>query len=264
MSNNGNSEYGEYFVYEAVQTLAAGTGVTFSSLPTKIDAENDFVFNKTTYTATNDRIKIKLKDGSLGRYLWRESLDIKSIAGRNTLPMGMSNSHMPFIWPAPYRITAGAEVTLESADASSATNTFRLAFHGAKMMKGNPPWQSGNFLHIPFVYSLSGGPVTVTASSTATARIETDNDTSFLIQKITGIRTGAATVQITEGGRGRAWSNIPVHIDNLLGNGAFPNVLSAYRYLHPGTPLLCQLTDTSGAVNVIDICLIGTKLIPLR
>jgi len=242
-------------------TLVAGTGVTFASSPLKIDSDSDFAILSSTYTATNDRIKVKLKDGSLGRYLFQNSVDIKTVAGRNTLPMGLSNSFLPFPWTCPYRIAAGAELTLEASDASAATNAFRLAFHGAKLHSGMPPWQ-GNFKQIPFVYSFSGGPVTVAASSTSTARIEIDSEAAFLVQKITGIRSGSATVQITEGGRDRSWSNIALDIDNLVGNGAFPNVLPAYRYVEKNTPILFQLTDTSGIANIIDICLIGVKLFP--
>ncbi len=250
----------EYFVYESNLTLtASATGNNFQSQTIKMDTDADFELMKTTYVATNDKIKTKLQDDSLGRYLFKTPVDIKTIAGRNTLQMGMSNSFLPFIWPYPYTLNAGSTITLEGADYSGAVNVLRLAFHGAKIRSGQPPWL-GNFKQVPMIYSFKGGAVTVSANNMAVATIEIDIDAHYLIQKITGIRTGAAIVVIKETGRGREWSSQALHIDNFLGNGAFPNILPAPRFLQRGSVLSFNLTDLSGQNNVIDITLIGVKL----
>ncbi|HDK42887.1 MAG TPA: hypothetical protein ENG87_05890 [Candidatus Pacearchaeota archaeon] len=250
----------EYFIYGISKTLTAGTGTSFESNNMRIDSDADFEFNKSTYVATNDRIKLKYKDDSIGRYLTKGQPDIKAIAGRNILPMGLSNSFIPFIWPRPYIISAGTNFVVETADYSNAANTLRLAFHGGKIRQGEAPWKKRFRAAVPFVYSFTNGSQTVTANSTITPTIEVDIDAHFLVQKITGIRTGEALVLINEGARGREWSNVALHIDNFIGNGSFPNILMANRFILRGSVVSFNIQDISGASNVIDIDLIGVKL----
>lgn len=250
----------EYFIYTHSTALTAGTGVAFDTINIRIDSDADFEFNKTTYVATNDRIKVKYKDDSMGRFLTKGSPDIKAVAGRNTLPMGLSNSFIPFIWPRPYIISAGTNFVLEASDYSNAANTLRTAFHGGKVRPGNAPWDKKYRAVVPFVYSFTDGEVTVAANSTSNPRIEVDIDAHFLVQKITGIRTSNATVLINEAARGREWMNAATHIDNVIGNGAFPNILFANRFILRGSVISFNIQDLSGAANTIDINLIGVKL----
>jgi hypothetical protein len=250
----------EYFIYGTTVNLTGGTGVTFTPSTIRIDSDADYEFHKTTYVATSDRIKLKYKDDSMGRYLLKNPVDIKSIAGRNTLPMGLSNSFIPHIWPRPYVISAGTTFTVEASDYSGAANTMRLYFHGAKIRPGTAPWDRRFRAAVPMVYPIGTGSVTVAANSTATATIEVDIDSHFLVQKITGIRSGDALVTLSEGARGRDWMNSSVHIDSLVGNGAFPNILVANRFVQRGAVIVVNIQDLSGASNVIEINLIGVKL----
>lgn len=251
----------EYFIYTHATALTPGTGAqSFDSINIRIDSDADFEFNKTTYVATSDRIKLKYKDDSMGRYLTKGSPDIKSIAGRNILPFGLSNSFIPFIWPRPYIISAGTNFVVEARDFSNAANTLRLAFQGGKVRAGEAPWERRYRAAVPFVYSFTAGAVTVAANSTQLAVIEIDIDAHFVVQKITGIRTSDATMQIGEGARGREWSNVPVHIDNVIGNGSFPNILFANRFITRGSVVSFNLTDISGNANIIEVNLIGVKL----
>lgn len=260
-SNSRSMLWKEYFVYDATATLLAGTGTVFASTQIRIDSDANFELVKSSYVATNDRIKLKYRDDSLGRYLVKDPVDIKSIAGRNTLPMGLSNSFMPFIWPRPYLLAAGSTFVVEAADASSAANTMRLSFHGAKIRPGIAPWLTKSYrAEIPMIYGLSGGPITIAALSSDTARIEIDVDSDFLVHKIVGVRTGAATISITETARGREWMSTAVHIDNVVGNGAFPNILRDPRFISRGSTITINLTDLSGAANVIEVTMIGVKL----
>lgn len=259
--NSRSMLWKEYFIYDATVTLVAGTGVSFTTTQVRIDSDANFELVKSSYVATNDRIKLKFRDDSLGRYLAKDPIDIKSIAGRNTLPMGLSNAFMPFIWPRPYTLAAGSTFVVESADASSAANTMRLSFHGAKVRPGIAPWLTKAYrAEIPMIYGLSGGPITLGALSSDTGRIEIDVDSDFLVHKIVGIRTGAATVSISETARGREWMNTAVHIDNVIGNGAFPNILRDPRFISRGSNITINLTDLSGAANVIEVTMIGVKL----
>ena len=252
----------EYFIYTHNTALTAGTGTNFNAINIRIDSDADFEFNKTTFVATNDRVKIKYKDDSAGRYLTKGSPDIKSLAGRNILPMGLSNSHLPFVWSRPYLISAGTNFVVEAADYSNAANQLRMAFHGSKIRQGDAPWDKHFRAAVPFVYSFTDGQVTLAANGTATPHIEMDIDSHFVVHKITGIRTGDATVLVNEGARGREWSNVPVHIDNILGNGAFPNILlqNRFRFILRGSVVSFNLQDLSGLSNIVDINLIGLKL----
>lgn len=250
----------EYFVYSFNQALTPGTGIAFDTINIRIDSDADFEFNKTTYVATSDRVKLKYKDDSMGRYLVKGQPDIKSIAGRNTLPMGLSSSFIPFIWPRPYIISAGTNFIVEASDYSGIANRLRMGFHGAKVRQGRAPWDKRFRSVVPFVYSFTNGVQTIPANSTVNPTIEIDIDAHFLIQKITGIRTSDATVLINEGARGREWSNVPLHIDNIIGNGSFPNILRANRFIYRGSVVSFNLTDISGNTNLVEINLIGIKL----
>ncbi len=259
----GNGYYWEeYFIYDVTKALTAGAGVTFENTAVKIDTDSNFKVIKNTYVATSDRIKLKLRDDASGRYLLKDPIDIQAIAGRNTLAMGLSNSFIPFIWPKPYLLSAGATMTVEAADYSAVANTMRLALHGTKVRPGRAPWDREFRQVVPAIYGFSGGALSLTASSTGVGRIEIDIDAHFLVQKITGVRTGAATVTVSEGARGREWSNTAIHIDNLIGNGPFPNILpnGGDRFLQRGSVLLVNLTDISGIANAIEVNLIGVKL----
>ncbi|MBT9168127.1 MAG: hypothetical protein DDT19_01472 [Syntrophomonadaceae bacterium] len=251
----------EYFLYGVTRTLRSGNGTVFENIPVRIDSDADFMFQKTTFVATNDRIKIKYKDDSIGRYLTKNYLDIKTVAGRNNLlPMGLSNSFIPFVWPRPYVISAGTNFIVEAADNSGAANVLQLAFHGSKVRPGEAPWNRRFRAVVPFVYTFVEGSVTVAPNMTAVHRIEIDMDSHFAVQKITGIRSGEALVNISEGGRDREWSNSSVHIDNLCGNGAFPNILPSNRFVQRGSVISFTIQNLTATANVIEICLVGTKL----
>ena len=269
--------YKEYFVYTLSQALtASATGIAFDPNTTRIDSDADFEFQKTTYVSGltandsngNDRVNVRYRDDSQGRYLLKDPLDIKMIAGRNTLLMGLSSCFIPFIWPRPYVISAGTTFTVEMADYSNAGPNIRLAFHGAKVRPGQAPWDRRFRATVPFVYGFAAGTGTgftsglpsIAASSTKTVPISIDIDSHFLVQKIVAVRTGDALVSINEGARGRDWTNAAIHIDNLCGNGAFPNIMFANRFIFRGSVVNFNIQNLLGIANVIDIALIGTKL----
>jgi hypothetical protein len=136
----------------------------------------------------------------------------------------------------------------------------RLAFHGAKIRSGAAPWQRQFRAAVPFVYGFTNGAATVAASGTSSQNIEVDIDSHFLVQKIVGIRDSAALVTIGENARGMNWMNTAIEFDNLVGNGAFPNILPAPRFIRRGSVVTVNLQNLSGLPNTINISLIGTKL----
>lgn len=263
---NSNMWWKEYFIYDATSALTPGTGVTYGITNIRIDADANFEFIKTTYVATSDNIRVKYRDDSVGRYLMKTGMDIKSIAGRNTLPMGLSNAFIPFVWPRPYLIAAGTVFTVEASDYSGLANTMRLAFHGAKIRPGKAPWDKRFRAYVPTVFGFSdpqgigSSAVSVPPNSTVAQRIEIDMDAHFLVQKIIGRRTGDALIQITEGARGRDWMNTFIHIDNVIGNGSFPNILSANRFIPKGSVIIVNIQNLLGIANVIEVNLSGVKL----
>ncbi|MFH1398951.1 MAG: hypothetical protein ABIG95_02475 [Candidatus Woesearchaeota archaeon] len=256
-----NPWWREYFIYDVVRALTPGTGVAYDLSVVRIDSDSNFEFIKTTYVATSDNILLRYRDDSTGRYLMKTGIDVKACAGRNTLPMGLSNAFIPFVWPRPHVIAAGANFTVEASDYSAVANTLRLSFHGAKIRPGTAPWnQSNYYAEVPALYSFTAGRVNVAALATTVQRIEIDMDADFLVQKITGTRTGDALITVTESARGRDWMNSAVHIDNLIGNGSFPNILPANRFLLRGSVLVVNIQNLLGIQNTIDICLSGVKL----
>lgn len=256
----------EYFIYDATRALTPGTGIAYDTINVRIDADANYEFIKTTYVATSDNIRVKYRDESVGRYLMKYGMDIKSIAGRNTLPMGLSNAFIPFVWPRPYLIAAGTVFSVEASDYSTLANTMRLAFHGAKIRPGKAPWDKRFRAYVPTTFGFSdpqgigSASVSVAANSTVAQRIEIDMDAHFLVQKITGRRTGDALIQITEGARGRDWMNAFIHIDNVIGNGSFPNILPAQRFIPKGSVIIINIQNLLGIANLIEVNLEGVKL----
>lgn len=254
--------YKEFFLYATnTETLTAGTGVAFQSFNIRIDSDADFEFNKTAALYTDDRIRVKYQDSSLGRYLTKASCNILAIAG-SPLVSGNARLFMPFVWPRPHVISAGSNFMVEMADYSTSTNACQMSFHGSKVRPGTAPWAQNFRAAIPFIYpfSTADGTLTVEASSAGVARVEIDIDSHFIVHKISGRRTGDCNITISEGARGRDWSNAPVRFDNLVGDGRFPNILPAPRFISRGSVVSFTVQDLSAASNVIEIDLIGVKL----
>jgi len=240
----------ELFVFGMNVTLPGAAGTVFTPTQIRIDSDADFEWQKNAYVSTSPLIKLRFRDDSMGRYLTKNPVDIQGIAG-NLIGT-------PFIWGRPYVILAGTTFTVEASDYSTAPNTLRFAMHGAKMRPGNSPWDRRFRALIPFVYST--GAVTIPASASLPVNIEVDMDAHFLVQKISGIRTGACLVEFKEASRDRDWQNIPVHFDSMVGNGQFPNVVFSNRFIYRGSVIVVNFTDLSAAPNPVEVMITGVKL----
>lgn len=256
----------EYFIYSAEYLpLAAGTGTAFTDFEIRIARDADFKIYGITYIATDARIFMRLKDNSFGRNLEKGDLDMRAIAGRpisgDFAMLGqVYNDFIPYLWSVPYRLSGGATMTVQCADFANVSNNVRISFHGAKVRNSPAPWLRPYKYRIPFTYELDMGAIGANASLVQVMSLDTDSD--FLVQKLTGVRTGPCTLLIGEGSRGRDWMDRSVHFDNLVGRSMFPNNLleKTPRFLQRGSTLSANVTDTSGASNTVRLYFHGIKL----
>lgn len=254
----------EYFVYNFQNlSLDAGTGDAFEDTVVLFDSDAAFEGMKLIHVATDSRIYVQLSDDSLGRQYQNSRLDLRAISGTRLFTSGVvdvgihPNNFLPAIFPVPMFIQAATSVTAKFADFSNSANVIRLALHGAKIRSGVAPWTRKWKARVPFWYT---NTLTLDANGSSSFVISTNMDSSFLIQKITGTRTGAATINIYDGATGRAWMDRPMHFDNLVGNSQFPNVMTAPRFVPRGSVVNVQLADLSGAQNEIELVFHGQKL----
>lgn len=257
--------YKEYYVYQTTFTsLAAGAGTVFTDNEIRIDSDSEFEFIKTHHSPVTARVRLKYRDDTSGRYLGKASQDIRTISGhsRFTMAPGLPTppGFVPFIWPRPYNIAAATTFTVGAADYSGLGVTLYLSFHGNKIRQGEAPWAKEPRAILPYMYTLpSTGTLQIPANGTISASIATDNDASFIVHKIVGSRDGACTMTIKDGARDRQWMNTAVHFDNIVGNGHYPNILPAPRYVARGSVIAVTLTDLSGAANDVELTFIGVK-----
>ncbi len=260
----------EYFLYSAFfDNLAAGNGTVFTNFEVRIDPDSDFEFVKTIFQPTSARVRVSYRDDTNSRHLMKGEQDIRTIGGTALYSMApvtprLAPGFVPYVWPIPYVISGATTLTVEAADFSGLQTDFYLSFHGSKVRPGRAPWDGPFRAKVPYVYPITTtGTVSVPANGSASASIVTDKDAHFVIYKLTGSRTGACTVEIKDGARDRQWMDATaVHFDNLVGNGHFPNNLPSPRFVYRGSVITVNLTDLSGASNVVEMNFIGVKLYP--
>lgn len=264
--------WGEYYCYSTQFTsLAVGSGLAYTTNEIRIDSDADFQFLKSSYYSTNDNVDVfvKYKDDTVGRYLLKSATLLRTISGR-ALALDNSGSFdfRPYIWPTGYIIRRASTLSVEAANNNAnIAPTIYLTFHGMKMRPGIAPWKKPGVTKLPYVYpvprssaSLPEGVYQVPASQTASISISTDKDSHFVCKKITGYSTGDCLITIQDAGRDRQWMNTGVHARNLLGSGAFPNVLAAPRWVSKGSVLNITIQDLSGAANNVTVNMIGEKI----
>jgi len=264
--------WGEYFCYsQTFLALTVGTGLAYTTGEMRIDSDADFQFLKTSYHSTNDNadVYVKYKDDTVGRYLTKSGVLLRTIAGRS---LALDNSgafdFRPYIWPTGYIIRRATTFSIEMANGSSLlAPTVYITFHGMKMRPGIAPWKRPGTTKMPYVYtnprstsSLPEGVFRVTANQTASMSMSTDKDSNFVCKKITGSSTGPCLITLQDAGRDRQWMNTGVHGRNLLGSGSFPNVLAAPRWVSRGSVINITVQDLSGSNNDVTVNLIGEKI----
>lgn len=255
----------EYYIYNFENTsLTLGTGVAFSDTTVRLDSDADFEIIKRSHIAINSRIRVRFQDDSYGRQFQNTSLDLRTISGTilftsGVVDVGISpNNFIPYILPRPYLIRAGTTYTTSFADFSGVTNSIRMAFQGAKLRSGDAPWAQPWKAKPPYDYST--GSFTIATNQTASVNINIGIDAHFLVEKIMGVRSGPALVTIKDGSIDRQWMNSAVHIDNLVGNSQFPNILPAPRLVQRGSSINMTVQNLHTGSNTIEIVLSGLKL----
>jgi hypothetical protein len=275
VGNGVNPMWGEYYMYSVkFASLAVGSGLQYVDSEIRIDSDADFSFVKTMYWTTNDNfdVIIRYRDDSTGRYLTKNGVKLRNIAGR-ALPLDNSGAYdfKPFVWSIPYNIRRATTFMIQAANANAviAPDVY-ITFHGAKLYPGKAPWTESG-LRMPYVYGLSRssstlpeGTVQLAGNGSATATISIDKDSDFVLSKITGFSTGDALVTIQEMGRDRQWMNTATHIRNVIGCGRTPNILPSPRFLAAGSVVSINYQDLSGATNNQELNLIGTKIFNRR
>lgn len=239
----------EFFAYGLNQSLSAGNGTIFQSTNLRLDSDSDFEAHKLVYNAKSANVRIRMRTDQ-GLYLTKQEVNLRNTAG--------NFAGTPFIFGRPHVFVAGSNLTVESADRSGASNTLRLSFLGAKIRQGTAPWDRRYRAVRPFTYSTE--EVRVGANQTSSLRIEVDTDSHFLVQKIAGTREGDCLIEFKEGGRDLDWQNTPLHFDTIVGNGQFPHVLFANRFVRRGLVLIVQIQDLSGISNLVEVALHGVKM----
>lgn len=254
----------EYFVYNFEDTsLSAGDGTSFESSSIRFDSDADFLAMKLHHIALDSQIYVKMQDDAFGRGYQNAAVDLRALSGTRLFTSGVvdvgihPNCFLPMIMQTPILIRAGTSFACEFADASGAANSIYLSMHGAKIRVGEAPWRQEWAAKTPFWYT---GSVSLSAGNAGSFSISVSIESHFLVTKITGTRTGAATINIIDNSTDRAWMDRPAHIDNIVGNSQYPNILPAPRFLRRGAVLNVQVQDLSNATNDVEIVLHGMKL----
>jgi hypothetical protein len=94
---------------------------------------------------------------------------------------------------------------------------------------------------------------TLTASQQLEDRLLLDSDKDFVLQAITGSRSGLYSAKITDTGIGRNLQNYRVQDDNFAGNAQNPNYLMHPAYFARGSAIGLDLLDRSGGSNTIQL-----------
>ena len=242
----------EYFAY----------GVTMANLPAfsvnpiysegniRMDSDADFEIHKLTYFASFGNIRIRMRNDAYGGYFIRDATDLKDIAG--------NFAGSPFVLPQSFNMKAGTNTILEVADISGNLNNLRFTMQGAKIRPGVAPWDKKFSKVVGFPYTTR--KFTVGALATATVQVAVDNDANFLVKRITGNCYGDCLIDIKEGARDRDWFNSMLHFNTVIGNGQFPNILFANRFIYRGSVISVTVQDLTGVPNEVEVVFHGSKM----
>jgi hypothetical protein len=270
----------EYFIYDFTNTaLPAGvagglpSAQAFTDITTRFDSDADFELMKRSHIATDSRIYVSYRDDAYGRFANNSPLDLRCVSGTILFTTGVvdvgihPNNFLPYILTKPMIIRAASTFTTSVADfvgaaglavyGGATTNSLRQAFHGAKLRKGNAPWDEQWKATPYFDYTAT---LSLSANSTASVNLSVNIDSHFIVKKLTATRTGPALVSIKDNATERQWMNTSIHIDNLFGNAQFPNSLPAPRFIYRGSVINITAQDLSGAANRLVLTFSGEKL----
>lgn len=245
--------YKQPFIYVAdFLPLTGGTGVSYTDFEFKIDLKSNFELLRIIHIANDDRINVKLYNGTTGRYFFQPQADIRDISG--TAFSGITpNGFIPYQLPIPLKLSAGTELVLSASDKSGSNNNLRTAMYGNHLYGGEAPWIKRKLekFDIPINFGVVG------AYQSASKTVVLENKAGYLVTKIGGIRTGSCLVYITSGEK--PWMSRAVHFDNLCGNGQFGNALTTPKWIKEKSTITFNVMDLSGSSNTISLTLNGAR-----
>ncbi len=262
----------EYFIVNLpTTTLAGGSGTTFTEIDYRMP-QFDFELRRTIHTATSDLIYKKLYDGVTTKYLYSGAPSLLTISGKSLsgiTPYGF----LPYNWPIPYTMKALTLLQVYLSDYSTSSNVIDLSYHGIGSYQNAPLDMSGKPVDfneqrtiVPMVITSQTavnipGPITAPAGIGQFGQgvITIKQDADFVCTKITGISDYDGYVSITDTNRNIDWQQNPTRISNLIGNGQFPNVLPAPRFMRNNTNLQIKWTNNNASANNLYLFLHGWK-----
>lgn len=263
----------EYFVYGAdFLPLAAGvagalpSALSFIDRTIRIDSESHFELRSVSFVCTSPNFYIKYKDSNSESGLQKDPADVRLVGGRsNSLLTSSGVAFLPHRFIGSHILQSAGSFIASLADFSGSSNTIRLAFHGSKINRGDPPWIGTTYLDQEGVGYTYPTILDVSANSSLPASILIDTGSDFLVEKISVVRSGAALISISDS-REYLWFNTSMHVDNVAGAEMFQNDISKYggRFIHGGSLITIEATDLSGVANRICIGFTGRKMIKSR
>lgn len=260
-------EFLEYFIYNISPALAAGTGAVFSENILLIN-QYDYIFKRTIHRATSDLILARMFNPDTSKYLSKGSDDLRHISG--TSLNGITGyGFTPFNWHLPYRIKGNTRMSIFLSDNSGAPNQLYLAYHGdnvlsvAPLDKHNEPVdyskeRTGKIKVEPIIYESPAITTGAAVGAEAQDTIQIDEN-DFVCTAITGVSTGTGFVKIQDERRSLAWQNQKTHVQNLFGNGQFPNRLTSPRFIGSKSPVNVTFENLAGGANTLRLYLHGYK-----
>lgn len=207
-------------------------------------------------------VKLQTFDG-------KDSIDICSCGIHSGTIFG--SGRQPYPLPEVLYIDELRRIDASIQDISGAQNTVRLNLRGYQSTypvddpNGDlrKDKEVKNRLSIPFFYTFDGGQIALTALGVSNQAIEVRAEHNFQLFQISGVSTGAFTLDIVNGNTGESLFNAPgdqhYQIDSglVVGNANFPFRLHTPRLFKRNQKIIINMTDTSNAPNTIFLTLAG-------
>jgi len=121
-------------------------------------------------------------------------------------------------------------------------------------------WRTNTYFLVPKEVDKFGIPPTLAGNGSARRTFVMDNDADTSIMKLMAVSTGAFSFRIKEEDTNRELSNGTLHSDNGWGTADFPFFLSDSWFIERNKRLFVDITDLTGANNVIYLTMAGRRL----
>jgi len=244
----------EEFRYRIADTIGAGIGTAAQkSLNTHSDS---YMVVTKLIAASAGTFKTQIQDTGSGIILMDGSIDRDSLYGVAQRPNYMKD---PLILPP------SSTTIFNLINGIAGANAFEIVMEGYKHYDlKNPPTPYGKPPIRPFTGTIKwfqySANLSLLALATGTVQTRIQNDANFVIRKYLATSTGNFKARMSDTGSQKDWMDGPVQKDNIFGTAQYPAVLSKPRTLRRNSTIQYEITDLSGAANVIQIVFEGAKV----